>query len=380
MEKSEVLSQRIERVRKEIRKRKVGALIIPRTEKMATVDVRYLSGFTGSMGFIVITRNRALIAVDSRYTRQATKEVRGGMDVVEWCNIEHRDEIIAKCVGRVRKVGLMAADVTVAFRDSMQENLASKELVSLPSIIANVRSVKSEEEIEKITRSLRATEHALEKAIRHIRPGVNELEVAEVFENAFPRSAKLAFESVVASGERSLEAHGVASDKLIEAGDVVQFDVGCAIDGYASDISRVAVCGTATDEQRRMHEAVLRAINDSLPLYRPGLNTPKAHNKAWETLDSLGYEEDKFGHSLGHGIGLNAHEQPVITGRAREDHITVFEEGQVASIEPGIYSLKDGSGKRLGFGMRIELDVVIRSDGPEVLDRLSTRLVETDKL
>jgi len=375
MEKPEVLSQRRENVRAAMKEHEVDALIIPRTERMATVDARYLSGFTGSTCFIIVTEKKAFISTDSRYTQQARKEVLGGMDIVEWDNGKHLlEEVIPRGLGNAKRLGFIAVDVTVAFHNSIKENIPSVELVPLPPFLANIRAVKSEEEIEKITRSLRATEAALEHAFTFVQPGVSELEIAEAFENALPRGAKLAFESIVASGERSIEAHGIASDKIIEEGEVVQFDVGCSLDGYASDISRVVVCGRAAPEQRKMHRAVLKAIDEALNFYKPGIATVEAHNRSQAELDSLGYAKDKFRHGLGHGVGLDVHEAPVVTSTTSSALVTVFENKQVVTIEPGVYS------EKLKFGMRVECDVLITQDGHEVLDRLSTRLVETGKL
>ena len=374
MEKLEVLSQRIENVRAAMKEYEVDALIIPRTERMATVDVRYISGFTGSTGFIVVTRDKAFLYVDSRYTHQAKKETYG-VDVVEWSSMTQLlNETIAHDLGNAARVGFMKSDVTVSFLDMAEELVPSVKFIRLPPFLTNIRAVKSEEEIEKITRSLRATEAALEHAFKFVKQGVSELEVADAFENALPRGAKPAFESIVASGERSIEAHGIASDKIIKEGEVVQFDVGCSIDGYASDISRIVVCGRATPEQRKMHRAVLKAIHEALHFYRPGIDTVESHNRAQEVLDSRGYAEDKFGHGLGHGVGLDVHEAPVVASATTSALVTVFENKQVVTVEPGVYS------EKLKFGMRVECDVLITEDSHEVLDRLSTRLVETGKL
>ena len=374
MEKLEVLSQRIENVRAAMKEYEVDALIIPRTERMATVDVRYISGFTGSTGFIVVTRDKAFLYVDSRYTHQAKKETYG-VDVVEWSSMTQLlNETIAHDLGNAARVGFMKSDVTVSFLDMIEELVPSVEFVRLPPFLTNIRAVKSEEEIEKITRSLRATEAALEHAFKFVKQGVSELEVADAFENALPRGAKPAFESIVASGERSIEAHGIASDKIIKEGEVVQFDVGCSVDGYASDISRIVVCGRATPEQRKMHRAVLKAIHEALHFYRPGIDTVEAHNRSQEVFDSLGYAKDKFRHGLGHGVGLDVHEAPVVASATTSALVTVFENKQVVTVEPGVYS------EKLKFGMRVECDVLITEDGHEVLDRLSTRLVETGKL
>ncbi|MBI1888409.1 MAG: aminopeptidase P family protein, partial [Candidatus Spechtbacteria bacterium] len=353
----------------------VDALVLQRDQKVESADAFYISGFTGSTAVLVITRENAVFITDSRYTEQARQEVHG-FDIFEAKNLVHLfEELVPKALGNAVRVGLMRAETLLRFDHLMKEKLPLLEIVGLPSLIESIRQVKDSEEMRRIIASVRATEQAIRHAISCIQPGVSELDIAEAFRSALPKGSKLAFDSIIASGERSILPHGLASEKIIEMGDVVQLDVGCMLHGYASDLSRVVVCGKASPEQKRMHLALVRAIDGGLGFYLPGCKTDAAYKRALEILDSQGYGDDKFGHGLGHGIGLAVHEYPAVGTRPRGTPQDIFEVGHVATIEPGVYS------KKLGFGMRIELDVEITLGGHKILDKLPWRkLVETDKL
>lgn len=375
MEKSEVLLQRLAKVRQLLPEYNVDALIVMRHEKVNSVDTLYVSGFTGSTAILVVTQERAVFFTDSRYTQQARQET-CNFDVIEFQKSDVLfSQLISQTLGNAKRVGVMEEEVTLRFYSLLKKYLSDVEIVCLPPILTKIRMVKDEAEIEKIKRSIRATENALRQAFSAVRPGVSELDVAETFRSALPKGSKLAFDSIVASGKRSILPHGKASRKLIEEGDVVQFDVGCMLDDYASDLSRVAICGKASDEQKRMHSALVQAIDEALQFYGPGIKAVHSHKRALEVLELCGYADSKFGHALGHGIGLEEHEDPHVTEKPAGVPDDVFEVGHVATIEPGIYSAG------LGFGMRIELDVEIIPDGHKILDRLPWRkIVETDKI
>lgn len=372
---ADVCQARLAKVREAMSSHKVDALVLRKDEKVNSENVFYISGFTGSNAVLVITREKAAFITDSRYTEQAHREVHG-YDILKATKYRQIfSELIPQVLGNATRVGLMREETLLGFWHRMKEGLPLLEIVGLPSLIEPIRQVKDSDETRRIIESIRATERAITHAISRIKPGVSELDVAGAFQSALPKGSKLAFDSIIASGERSILPHGLASEKIIQRGDVVQFDVGCLLNGYMSDLSRVVVCGKASPDQKKMHKALVSAIDNALKLYRPGVKTLTAHERALELLDFHGYADSKFGHPLGHGIGLEAHEWPYIGPRPPPDNPDIFEVGNVATVEPGIYS------KELGFGMRIELDVEIKPDGPHILDKLPwRRIVETDKL
>ncbi|MBI1888781.1 MAG: aminopeptidase P family protein [Candidatus Spechtbacteria bacterium] len=372
---ADVYLGRLAKVREAMVRHEVDALVLSKDQKVHSVDALYISGFTGSTAVLVITRENAAFITDSRYTEQARQEVYG-FEILE-TKMQHQifDEFIPGALGSAARVGFMRKEVLFEFYHLIKEELPHLTLVGLPSLIESIRQVKDSEEMRRIIASVRATEQAIRHAISCIQPGISELDIAEAFRSALPKGSTLAFDSIVASGERSILAHGLASEKIIERGDVIQLDVGCMLHGYASDLSRVAVCGKASAEQKRMHLALVKAIDGGLEFYRPGCETTEAYKCALGVLDSQGYGDEKFGHALGNGIGLAVHEDPAFGPRPPGTPQDILEVGHVATIEPGIYS------KKLGFGMRIELDVGITPNGHKILDRLPWRqLVETDKL
>lgn len=366
MKKKDVFSQRIKRVRALMREHDVDRFVIfhDTDEVDNSIEAKYISGFTGTRCFIVISPRRAIIITDPRYTRQAQEEVIA-MDVIEVRRGQQlHKEVLPRALSRGSRVGLSERTTPWGFAREIQSNSACL-VVPLPPVLKKARAVKGDDEVAKIQKSVRATEAALEHAFTFVKPGVSEKEVAEQFEGALPEGAKPAFDLIIASGERSLFVHGRASDKLIKIGDVVQFDVGCMIDGYVSDLSRVVVCGKATPEQKRMHSALVRVIQEALPSYRAEIDVSEVAIRANEVLESLGYP--KIPHALGHGIGLEVHEMPMASPISKG----CFEAGNVVSIEPGIYM------EKYGFGMRIEHDVVITKKGSVILDNeLSTELLE----
>jgi Xaa-Pro aminopeptidase len=212
-----------------------------------------------------------------------------------------------------------------------------------------------------------------------IKPGITtDWALAKVLRiKLIERGSDISFPPIILSGPDSAFIHGnpfklrkererneiVPAEKVIQKGDIVQFDVGCLVDGYASDISRVVVVGKATEKQKMMHEAICEAIKEvSLRYYRPGVRGDEAQREADRILKAYGFNTGLV-HGLGHGIGLEVHEFPV----TNENYI--FQAGNLLSCEPGIYIKGYG-------GMRIERDVLITENGPEFLDELTTDLIE----
>jgi Xaa-Pro aminopeptidase len=320
-------------------------------------NVRWLSGFTGSFGFVVLTPSEAAFFSDSRYTAQAESEVltmavatcgspRSPFDLVrEWLHGHG-----------VAEIGFEAASVPYATWESWQRLLAPTALIPAPDIIGKLRMVKSDLELARIRDACGIADACVAHVSRMIQPGVCEHDISLDIEFFIRRSgAQIAFLPGVTSGERSALPHGRATDKRLQEGDFVILDLGAQVDGYVSDITRSFVVGAPTERHRKIYETVLRAQTACIEALVPGANGKKIHQMAIDILAEQGLAQ-YFGHGLGHGIGLEVHDG----GRLHVSTDQVIEVGQVWTIEPGVYIPGFG-------GVRIEDDVLVTEAGPEVL-------------
>jgi Xaa-Pro aminopeptidase len=336
----------------------VDALLLLRPENR-----RYVTGFTGTAGLALVTRDDAFLAVDFRYYEQAELQapgcrvLRGGTDP---------PGALAEALrGRnVRRIGFEAEFVPYAQVERLREKLAPADLVPL-SDVDRLRWVKDPEEIAAVTRAAEIAEAAFAFILGALRPGVRERDVALELEVFMRRAGaeRIAFDSVVASGPRSALPHGRATDRGVEEGDLVTLDFGAVYEGYTSDITRTVVVGEATARQRELYALVWEAHERALAATRAGATTREVDAAGRAVIDAAGYG-DAFGHALGHGIGLDVHEGPPLSPRDE----TVLEPGMVVTIEPGIYIPGWG-------GIRIEDDVVVTADGCRVLTRAPAELV-----
>lgn len=314
-------------------------------------NVRYLTGFTSPEDArVLITADRALLLTDGRYTAQAAEESR-------------LEPVIAsswmKRVAELVPDGVLAVEadaLTLATHRDLAEALG-RDPVGLRALLTCERSVKRPDEIARLRRAAEITDAAFERALEVLRPGVREIEVALELE----RHMRLAgadgksFEFIVAGGPRSAMPHGVASQRVLERGDLVTLDFGAVVDGYHADMTRAVALGPVSDELRRMYDAVLEAQEAALAMVGPGVDGRDVDARAREVLAGHGLAE-RFSHSLGHGVGLEVHEDPRLSS-TRED---VLEPGMTVTIEPGVYVPGVG-------GVRIEDLVVITEDGAERL-------------
>lgn len=352
---------RVERVREKMREHDVDGFVITNDEE-DKVDIRYLTGFTGSRAFCLITGDSQYFLTDGRYDLQSRQEVDGWDILIHNTESDLWNDITQK-LGSVKRIGLVKNKESWGFQRELEARLDSCELVALPDIVAKVRAVKDNTEVDTIRRAIREMESVLRYVFTLIKPGVSDRELATELKIALMRKGlNISFSPIIVSGAHSAIVHGNPFElpyKEVVESDIIQFDVGCWVDGYSSDISRVAICGRATDEQRKMHAALMHAINAAVKLYRPGVVFEQPDKLAKEIIEEEGFPP--FGHGLGHGLGMEVHEAPY-----KSD---VLEVGNVVTVEPGIYI--EGYG-----GMRIERDVLITKSGSRYLDRLSTALKE----
>ena len=342
---------RIEKVRGALDSSGVDALLV-----MNLTNVRYLTGFAGTNGQVLVTRDRTVFLSDPRYEARAGAMVRA---VEIHIYATRLTEDLPELLTGVTRLGLEGATVTLAQRDSLAEALEGIELVTTKDIVEQLRRSKEPDEAALIRDAVRITDDAFAWILDRLGPGRTEREVALDLEVQMRRSGAeaVAFEPIVGSGELSAHIHHTPSDRVMQTGDLVLLDFGCSVEGYCSDLTRTVVLGAGTDEQRDLYATVLRAQSAGIGAVRAGAAGAACDAAAREVIEAAGHGTH-FGHGLGHGVGLDVHEAPRLH-RISEDELT---EGDVVTVEPGIYI--QGAG-----GVRIEDCVLVTGDGGEVLGK-----------
>lgn len=367
-------TSRIAKARELMRAHNVDGLLLVNIEDGKGVNIRYLSGFTGSASVLLLTHGAQVIRTDFRYELQVKHESEG-WDVRLAGQYNWEDILNLVKERAIRRLGLIEDEVFWGRVNKSRKGLADVELVPLPDIVNEMRAVKDSGEVAAIKAAVRMMEEVLSELYMMVRPGVTtDCELATALKvKLIQRRSDVSFPPIVVSGSDAAFIHGDpfklrkerGRDKVIQRGDIIQFDVGCVVDGYASDISRVAVAGKATKKQKEMHRAVLEAIEAAKNYYRPGMLGRLGFEEADRVLKTHGFEKGMV-HGLGHSIGLNVHDGPPGVNKGSD---SVLQAGNVISLEPGIY--EEGYG-----GMRIERDVLITENGPEFLDEFTTDLIE----
>ncbi len=327
-------------------------------------NIRYLSGFTGSEGVLLISQDHEWFLCDSRYTAQAAEEIRSAE--VRECGAIRIDTVavLANEYG-LDRIGFEAAHTTVSAFRRMSEKLVGIELVELGTNLDEIRICKEHDEIEHLRSVATLSSLALTSVLDDIKPGVREVDIALALEFEMRRRGAegKAFDFIVASGERGAMPHGRASDKIIQSGDLVTIDFGALKNGYNSDETVTVACGKPETRAREIHAIVKIAHDLAIDAVKSGVSCKDLDEVARSYIRDNGYG-DYFGHGLGHGIGLEIHEMPTLSPRST----AVLEEGMVITIEPGIYIPGFG-------GVRIEDTVVVTIDGCDVLTSADKQLL-----
>lgn len=333
----------------------------------ALPSIRYLTGFSGSNALLLVSAIDCVLFTDFRYETQVADEVGPGTTVkIEptslWAGLWPS---IASTPG-VERIGFESAHLLHRDFARLLEQGSRWQWRPTAELVESLRAVKDAGEVALIRRAVGMAERALERTLAALRPGLTETMVAGVLEQHLREEGSEAFPfpSIVASGPRSALPHARAGDRRLTTGDFVLLDFGAVADGYCSDITRTVVLGPATAEQREVYEVVREANARASGAVRVGMRGMAADAIARDYIDACGYG-DAFGHSLGHGIGLEVHEAP----RLAKTVEAPLAAGMVVTIEPGIY--RPGWG-----GVRIEDDVLLTDSGVEVLTAFPRHLIE----
>ena len=345
------MMERVEKLRSKMVERGIDSFLITNS-----YNLRYLTGFTGTTGIALITLDKAYFITDFRYTEQASEQC-VGYEIVK--NVEPAFNVAADLVNQSKAQNMAFEEQTVSFfQYTVLEELVDVDLIPVTGVIETLREVKDIAEIETIRKACQIADAAFEHILTYIKPGMTEIQVANELD-FYMRSlgaSGVSFDTIVASGLRSAMPHGVASDKVIEVGDFITIDFGCYYNGYVSDMTRTISLGEPSEKLKEIYQIVKEAQQLVLDTANPGMTGIELDAVARDYISEKGYG-DAFGHSTGHGIGLEIHEGPNVSKLAEK----MFVPGNVITNEPGIYLPGVG-------GVRIEDDMLVTEDG---IDRLT---------
>lgn len=353
------MQHRLEKLRRVLKEAGVDAII-----SGDAVHRRYISGFTGSAGWILVSQNEAKLLTDFRYVEQAAQQA------PQFAVIDHqrkeKEALFRELTAMgVKRLAFEKQLVSYAVYEEWREAFPGVELVPVSGIFERLRAVKDEAELANVREAARIADAAFEHILSFIRPGVRERDVALELEMFMRRqgASAAAFDIIVASGARGALPHGVASDKVIEQGDMVTLDFGAVYQGYCSDITRTVAVGEPDAKLKEIYAIVLNAQQQTVAAIKPGITGKEADAVARNIIAEAGYG-DAFGHSTGHGFGLQVHEEPRLSAAGLEP----LEPGMLVTVEPGIYL--PGLG-----GVRIEDDVLVTDNGGEILTKSTKELL-----
>jgi len=341
---------RLKRLRQKLASEEIDALLISQPE-----NGFYLSGFSGSSGWLLITQEEAVLATDFRYLEQAKLQAPGYELFQISANMEDwLPKLLAKL--SLKSLGFEGRHITFTIHKQLTKimnKLKSRpKLTPLDGLVESFRVIKEPEEIELINQAAAISDGALEYTQDMIHTDMSEKEVAWEIEKFLRQhgSEALPFEVIVASGPNSALPHHQPSSRTIKPGEPIIIDIGARVGGYSSDVSRTICLDKADDKFNQIYDSVLGAQLTAIALIKEGMTGEDADKSARTVIEEAGYA-DAFGHGLGHGIGLEAHEQPHLA----PDSKGKLQNGMAFTIEPALYFTGWG-------GVRIE-DTVVLQDG-----------------
>ncbi|GAA3405500.1 Xaa-Pro peptidase family protein [Paenibacillus hodogayensis] len=353
---------RLSRLRALLQERGVEALFVTGEHNR-----RYLSGFTGSSGYLLVTADKAYLLTDFRYMSQAPAQAKH-FEVVE-----HQPKFSATLMEllnglSIRELAFEQQHVSFATYRMFEAELPGIRLVPTDSLVEQLRVVKDDTELAVMREAAELADRTFAHVLTTLKPGLTELDVALTIEFYMRQhgATSVSFETIVASGERSALPHGKASERVLQSGEFVKLDFGAYYKGYCSDITRTVMLGKPQEKHREIYGIVLEAQLNALEHMKPGMTGKEADALTRDLITRHGYG-DYFGHSTGHGLGMEVHEAP----RLSKLSDTVLELGMTVTVEPGIYLPGFG-------GVRIEDDVVVTEQGVQRLTQSTKDFIIID--
>ena len=352
--------QRLQGVATALAERKIDALLVS-----SPASIRYLTGYAGSNGLVLIAGPVLYFFTDPRYGTESKGNIHGKLLVCKGPLIDHAARILKRF--KLRQVGFEPGHMTVEQLEKLRKALPGGfTLKATAGVVEGLRAIKSASEIQKIRASVQTNSEAYMRTLRRVRLGARERDVAAEldFQMRMLGAEKPAFDTIVASGERTALPHARPTGRRLEDNELLLIDMGATLDGYTSDMTRMSFMGTAGKRIRDIYKAVLEAQLAGVDAVRAGVPVARVDAACREVLKR--HELDRaFVHSTGHGLGLEIHEGPRIAKKEK----TKLQAGMVITVEPGAYI--EGLG-----GVRIEDTVVVTEHGSEVLTPTSKELIQ----
>ena len=355
------MRERIKKVQGKLKEENLDAFLVTTTS-----NVRYLSGYSGSNGIIVITPQASVFLTDFRYKDQSKKQVKGSKIILGSRDLLDDLSNIKEIKGKRIKLGFEETNLSYNNYLRLKSILPDALLVPTQNVVESILIQKDKREIEKIKKATVITDQVFSQILGLIQPGITEIDVAAEIEDMIKKlgAEEVAFGTIVASGKRSALPHGRASQKKIKPNEPVTLDYGAVVDGYVSDMTRTFVVGKASKKFKRVYQTVLNSQKKAIRAAKPKMKCSQLDKVARDVIKRAGFGK-YFGHGLGHGIGLLVHDFPTVNSKSQQ----VLLPGMVITIEPGIYIPNWG-------GVRIEDDVLITRTGCQVLTRSPKHLIE----
>lgn len=325
---------------------------------------RYLTGFTGTAGTILVSKTEAYLLVDFRYISQANAQVTDFIvKEIDRSIIYEEISMLAESLG-IKKLGFEQQHQSYFYYSQLLK-AAKTELVPVSNVVEKLRMIKNEEEVAILKKAAEIADAAFEHILTFIKPRRTEIEVANELEFQMRKlgATSSSFDMIVASGVRSALPHGVASEKVIKQGDMVTLDFGAYYQGYCSDMTRTVAVGEPDPKLKEIYSIVHDSLENALSGIKAGMTGKEADALTRDLISEKGYG-DYYGHGMGHGIGLDIHEDIFMNPTCE----LLVEEGMVLTVEPGIYI--PGLG-----GVRIEDDIIVREDSIEIITKSPKELI-----
>jgi Xaa-Pro aminopeptidase len=330
-------------------------------------NVTYLSGFRGDSSHLVISANGCFLITDGRYTEQAQLECHKEIQIINWIDIRYGTATYQYIFESLKAdvIGFETNYLSYADYDKLSKGLKNIQLKPVSSIVEEIRQIKDKDEVGFLEKACRISDKALEETVPLIKPGISEMEITAELEYQIKTNGAedISFQTIVLSGNKTSLLHGRPNNQKVKAGDLLLFDFGALYNGYHADISRTFVIGKANTEQKKVYNIIHSAQHDAVQCLKDGIEGVLPDKIVRRNIpdEYLQY----YYPGLGHGVGLQIHEQPFI----KEKVDFIFKSGMVITIEPGVYIPGWG-------GIRIEDTIVITSSGFKSLTGFERSLIE----